>query len=109
MTGRFIINSLKSRRPPALCKIVVEQPEACAQHGLAAASGSIGKSQTGSNLLVIVMRYAANQRNAHSLQREVSRVLRLAAAGCRKQTENGLIAQAVVQSQMRRHSPRILR
>ena len=103
------VDSLKRRGPSVLRQIVVEEAEARAEHRLTAVARGVRDAQARAELLAVVVRHAGVQRNLQRLQREKRGILRLAVAGRGKQTEGRLLAQSVVERQMPRDAPRILR
>src|SRR5581483_8861720 len=103
--SRALIHSLKGRSPSTLRQVVIEQSEAGPPDSFAAVSRRIRQPQARPDLLAVITRHALDERNSQALQRQVGRILGLTASGRREQAEGGLIAQSVVQRDMRRDSP----
>src|SRR5579863_4115353 len=102
------VHSLESCDPSVLREVVVKHAEPGADDSLATVSRRVSNADARSKLFAVVVRRAAFQRNVKRLQRDVSRIVELAAAGRVEQSESGLIAQSIVHGEVRCDAPGIL-
>ena len=103
------VRRLECGGPSVLRQIVVEDAKAGANYGVAAVADLVGEPDTRRELVVIILRQAGNHRNAQRLHRDVGGVVGFGAARTLEQPPRRLPAQAVVEGELRRHSPRVFR